>query len=906
MSKRILFLFTFSGILSQVFILRNFNEQTQFGSQSKFDAKTNTIFGRNLAAVPNFDKNTLLNSETKNTPGYSYKSPLERVLTAIDGKIGNYVIKTSENIEKCCKNFREKEVLTFFEEEHLLKNHLAMKKKYPNGRSSLINTKIIDWGIANIFTLAMTIAFLVLSFIAQIFNIFWGCCFSWCKCCCRFCCCRGEIKDGKYTNPHEGCCYGKFCRYLVFFGSFMSVQGLCAVLFMWQAPLGTLVDKMPALNCGLSLVFGELLYGVENQYYTFAGIEGFNFLLSTARDEVAAVATMPYGQNILDRDIPSDYDLYETAQSNFYTAFKDKSFQNPVDRSTTITSGFISTLHTDINKGIETERKDLKTIGKAIYSTAKLFVKFLNGDDLKGFTDGIDEVLKMIKNAKKGVVDMDKMIASDFNFQEQLDLANANLQYFVLGLAGIGLFWYLMLSVTHICKSCQGACCMCLEKCHLIFVSFMAFFCSLIGVMVLLLTVILCQVCVFQHQAYHDKGFVTSNIAKHSKDMEKYQLTCVFPDSSGKINDVITGGGGGQFNETMDIFNGLTEFKQNFEPVYGNVSDGLSITGTKDYLSETKVFTQYDFHQEIYKGPKEAIDAINALLTCTNDKWVLTTNDCTSASHVWIAVNSAYTVAQQKAVCIHFKTFYDYGVINIHSIEDRYTGTCADNNTLNGLLNNLILFYSEYEAEILKMTGESGTEGLSSTNQIGYQFKETISKVKASTTDLEAYIDAIKNAYGFITEFQGNAAGFVNCRFLRRDMVVISNTLCYSFVFALDDFTQQLILIGPQFWLVSFFMCMTIRCPLLKKDQNKVKPQEKRPTMTSSLDDLESDKYVPSQENDNQLKYNTVMPIVNDDPNLNYSQANMSTLMQQKQQKNQMKQGRDVQYIQKKNHGLDI
>ena len=75
---------------------------------------------------------------------------------------------------------------------------------------------------------------------------------------------------------------------------------------------------------------------------------------------------------------------------------------------------------------------------------------------------------------------------------------------------------------THLEATGAKPCCMCCEKIYMLLVSFLGFLFSLIGLILFLVTVILCQVCIIEHLAYNNKPWVEQNLKKQSEDAVKY------------------------------------------------------------------------------------------------------------------------------------------------------------------------------------------------------------------------------------------------------------------------------------------------------------------------------------------------------------------------------------------------
>lgn len=115
-------------------------------------------------------------------------------------------------------------------------------------------------------------------------------------------------------------------------------------------------------------------------------------------------------------------------------------------------------------------------------------------------------------------------------------------------------------------------------------------------------------------------------------------------------------------------------------------------------------------------------------------------------------------------------------------------------------------------------TGGSAGQGLDNTSQIGPQMSAAISKINASKADIDALAAQVQTSYNFVVGFPGHVESMINCKFLRTDLVIISNSTCYAFVFAFNDFAKSLAWVGPFFFLMSLLMCFSVRCPYIKDE----------------------------------------------------------------------------------------
>jgi len=88
------------------------------------------------------------------------------------------------------------------------------------------------------------------------------------------------------------------------------------------------------------------------------------------------------------------------------------------------------------------------------------------------------------------------------------------------------------------------------------------------------------------------------------------------------------------------------------------------------------------------------------------------------------------------------------------------------------------------------MVGTNRTTGIGITNtySIGGDMASTISKVNASKNDIADMSSKLQNSMNLLNSLPGKVKSIDNCKFLRGDFVIFSNSMCYNFVFAYNDF----------------------------------------------------------------------------------------------------------------------
>jgi hypothetical protein len=107
-------------------------------------------------------------------------------------------------------------------------------------------------------------------------------------------------------------------------------------------------------------------------------------------------------------------------------------------------------------------------------------------------------------------------------------------------------------------------------------------------------------------------------------------------------------------------------------------------------------------------------------------------------------------------------------------------------------------FYAKYRKQMDKMIGNTGSFGLDSIpNGVSPLSKSLISKINASKTQLESMETKLKDTMAFIRDFSGNLTGLLNCKTIRRDIIIFSNTFCYNFGTAFAEQSYYFAWIGP-------------------------------------------------------------------------------------------------------------
>lgn len=93
-----------------------------------------------------------------------------------------------------------------------------------------------------------------------------------------------------------------------------------------------------------------------------------------------------------------------------------------------------------------------------------------------------------------------------------------------------------------------------------------------------------------------------------------------------------------------------------------------------------------------------------------------------------------------------------------------------------------------YEKQMNSMLGKTGPIGIDSMpNGVGFLGHSLLQRVNASKTQIESIETKLKDTIAFVQDFAGNSKGLMNCKLVRRSIIILSNTFCYDFGIAFAE-----------------------------------------------------------------------------------------------------------------------
>jgi hypothetical protein len=183
--------------------------------------------------------------------------------------------------------------------------------------------------------------------------------------------------------------------------------------------------------------------------------------------------------------------------------------------------------------------------------------------------------------------------------------------------------------------------------------------------------------------------------------------------------------------------------------------------------------------------------------------------------------------------CIMVQTFSNAG----YSATTRYTGSCVTSiSQSHTLFSNLASFATS--ANMLYTDMVTGTNGLDDTSGPGTEGTTLFTKLNNSATNWSALQSLMANQWAFVNALDVKSTTVKNCTILQQDMVIFSDSVCWSFG---KWFVWQSIFfsaIGPIILMMSILMCGSMRCPLdtnVEKKYNVVYPMG-QPVMSHPQD----------------------------------------------------------------------
>jgi len=329
---------------------------------------------------------------------------------------------------------------------------------------------------------------------------------------------------------------------------------------------------------------------------------------------------------------------------------------------------------------------------------------------------------------------------------------------------------------------------------------------SLLGLMVLLSAGVMTNVCHYQYKAYNDVTFY-SEIQPNELNAKKFFDACLYKTSPGLITSYLTGTELDSFNKLMSTADGVDAYND-WKTSHQGQTELPKITAYKTTITNAKSFSTDDFTKvAVAHKPQTVLDSANAFTTCATDTWVLNSSKCPSGYTIF-AVGNAQTGLTGKT-CIVVQTFVGAG----YTANGRYAGSCVTNiSTVQTYLTNLNGFSTSADSLYTSMV--SGVNGLDSGTGPATSSDTLLTKLTDSATHWGSLETLLTNQWAFIKALDNKSSGLKNCTILNQDMVIFSDSVCWSFG---KWFVYQSIFfaaIGPIMLMMSILMCGSMRCPL--------------------------------------------------------------------------------------------
>jgi Fe-S cluster biosynthesis and repair protein YggX len=157
-----------------------------------------------------------------------------------------------------------------------------------------------------------------------------------------------------------------------------------------------------------------------------------------------------------------------------------------------------------------------------------------------------------------------------------------------------------------------------------------------------------------------------------------------------------------------------------------------------------------------------------------------------------------------------------------HTAAARYGTSCVTSTSQpQELYNNLDLFTKSADSLYVKMV--TGTGGLDTSIGPGDEGTLLFDKLSNSATHWSTLQTLMANQWAFVNALDVKTTTVKNCTIFQQDMVIFSDSVCWSFG---KWFVWQSIFfsaIGPIMLMMSILMCGSMRCPLDTNVEKKYK-----------------------------------------------------------------------------------
>lgn len=464
------------------------------------------------------------------TPETTTETPSEQTSTT---SFGGYTIKKEADIETYCtaKELTEDDLALSKEEQETYQGKLD---RYYGGIRDPLEKIIV--------TQKATIAgddvnkFFMWPVVATLsFWMFSMSCFPLLCCWCLFsgCCCKDK------NSKKAGCCLkrrqaGEKVSCWVPCTTFSTI-GLGGVivfsLFFFFINAGVTVSKLKYMNCGLVIMYNDIVNGARKDDFFFAGAGGIDYMktqITTSLEAIIQKGTVTL-KAVVDQDMKTKGDTMKVSMGKLKSSYGTTITIVPVDGGTALAPASMTLLSATMS-GIEAEVNALAKTGSDIHSAmdvAYQVAQDANGGMKKAIEDGFGAISTALKAVTDQMKDMKENALKVFDESQVKTPANLFIWVVCGAVGGFSIFILVILVMAVCFDKCK---CLALTggKFFMVIEMFCSIWINLVAAVLVLVAAVLVNVCYFFNKILNEESFVE----KLSEDLAKSLKPCMYGDGS--------------------------------------------------------------------------------------------------------------------------------------------------------------------------------------------------------------------------------------------------------------------------------------------------------------------------------------------------------------------------------------
>ena len=618
-----------------------------------------------------------------------------------------------------------------------------------------------------------------------------------------------------------------YCKKITNYCVFILLGATFTMVSIWGYQTFKCMGTLKPLSCSASVAFSEVINGRNSPKEYFAGLGGFNYLLSHLNKNMATLLEQPSHKAKVDLVVVGADNMNDTSLAmtnsfqNYTKTFMPSKVIGCKDNSVVTRINSIVTMSTYISPAIEKYTLELEAVSRNIYTSAVILKTLYESQTLR--TEMLSALSSFYQNAssiQKETVQIKDQIMNNFDYDKTTKVAFTSLLIFTASIVVTLLVYLVFAFINMVLKSLNW----------LIHFSKAIMMCTLVlGCLVCIIACAFVTISAVMYSACDllDRSLAKPKLIKNfnlGSTVEKLIDTCFEnTTSSNMINIMNETSAYPGIHRVLQLVGGFTNssrISQIVEEGTTRVNEHVEALGKK---TVTK-FNEVDPYEIKEQGILENLAIVHKFVNAKTQNLIeLNEDNCKSASNTVRENSAPFSYSYRNADSSYCVVMPQYNITDYRLRWNNLTLNDGEIGTLNSLQNGI----RNYSALVTRLHGDLLETVPGSPTKLTVKLKEDL---RNAFRNLNEARSVLKEPLAFIEspEVDSNYSKLFDCKIVKREILLVRYSLCSSFTETFSNQSVILNFLGPTIVLLSIMMCCQLR--MIERDKNKLPAHMKTDT----------------------------------------------------------------------------